>query len=65
MEIIGKPWKRLPWQMQKVIDNFGLDKIQIKYINRTKDGGWNFSKFQVIYCTPKDWRFFNKKQNSD
>jgi len=56
-KIIGKPWKSLPWQITKIIDKFGNKKIQIKYysVKQGKEGGWNFSKSQIIYAKIKDW----------
>lgn len=63
MEAIGKPVKFGDdlFQIQKVIDNYGVEKRQFKYFNKNKKGGINFSKFQAVYFLPKDWEKLKKE----
>jgi hypothetical protein len=59
MEIIGKPIKFGLFQVQRIIDNFGIEKIQLKYFHRTKVG-ITFNKFQVLYIKMQDWKELKK-----
>jgi len=58
MEAIGKPYKFGAWQIQKIIDNYLVEKIQVKLFNRTKNGSLHFGRFQALYVLPKDWKQF-------
>lgn len=62
MEAIGKSIKiNGVIQVQKIIDNFGIEKIQLKYFSRAKNGrSINFSKFQAVYFLPTDWKELKK-----
>lgn len=46
----------MPWQITKIIDNFGVEKIEIKYFKVHKKRGYDFHNYQVIYAKIKDWR---------
>lgn len=61
MEIISKPIKFDRWQVTKIIDNFGKEKIEIKYFSKNKTGGLNWNKYQVIYATIPSWKELKKK----
>lgn len=58
MQTIGKPYKFGSFQIQKIIDNYGEEKIQIKYFSKNRNGNLNFSKFQAIYVLVRDWDNF-------
>lgn len=55
MEVIGEPWKCLPWQITTIIDKFGVKKIEIKYFAR-KGNGFDFNNYQVLYVLPGRWK---------
>jgi len=61
MIIVGKPYKFGRWQITRVIDNFGVKKIEVKYFNKNRNGGLNFNKYKALYVLPKDWREFLQK----
>ena len=60
MEIIGKPFKCLPWQITSIIDNYGNKKINIRIYAKSK-AGVNFNKSQNIYCTPDEWGLLKRE----
>lgn len=61
MQIIGEPYKFEAWQLQKIIDNYGEEKIQIKLFKKKKGGGLDFFKFQTIYVKEDDWNDMKKE----
>jgi hypothetical protein len=61
MEIIGQPWKCLPWQVTKLIDDKGKKLIQIKKYMEYAPGKFNFKRYGVIYCSEEEWRIFKNK----
>lgn len=58
MEILTKPYKFGSWQITKIIDKFGKEKIELKYFSKNKQGGLNWNHYQVLYIKLKDWKEF-------
>lgn len=61
MKALGKPYKFGMFQIQEIIDNYNVRKVQIKYFNRGKSKKPMFNRFQAIYVMPNDWKLFKKE----
>ena len=61
MQIIGEPYKFESWQIQKIIDNYGLEKIQIKLFKTKQAGGLDYHRFQALYVSEDDWNDMKKE----
>lgn len=60
MEALSKPIKFLPWQITKIKDKFGNEKINIRYYRQSAKG-MDFTQSQNIYCKPADFENFKIK----
>ena len=54
-KVISKQFKVGCWQITRIIDNFGVEKIQVRCYKRIPSGYLDFKKYQEIYAHPKDW----------
>lgn len=61
MEYLSKPFKFGKFQMTKILDNFGVKKIELKYFSSNKNGGLNFKKYQRMFIKLEDWKNLKKE----
>ena len=55
MEII-ETVKIMPWEITKIINNWGKKQILLKYYSKIPgSNSYNFQKFGQIFCKPEDW----------